>query len=84
MTLVNVRVDIAYLIAANEIAIHGVRLTQDGESNLMSTRRGESWRQSRICPEEDLVRVVQADLEEEGSWLRGAMYAKWRGVKGAH
>jgi hypothetical protein len=81
VSIVNVRVDITYFVANQDISIQGVALSQDGESNVAASRTGETWRARRIVPEEDLANVVLADLEDRSDYLWRAMHARWRDTK---
>ena len=79
-------VDIRFSILHGEIVLHRVRLSRGGTTilgsskplNVSSTRTGEAWYTSRLCPESQLVEAVQRELTLSKSPLRRFMLEEWR------
>ena len=86
VTVVNVCVDIHYSVHHGNITLHRVQLSRGGGRivasntpiNVAAKRTGEAWFASSICPNSQLVDVVQNDLSTSDSGLRRIMMGQWR------
>jgi hypothetical protein len=86
ITVVTICVDIEYSIQEEKIILRRVRMSRGGGEigkmsfNVASTRTGEAWYASYICPKSYLVEAVQKDLSEDDSRLRKIMIGKWSAI----
>ena len=83
VSVLTVCVNIRYSVQNGVIVLHGAELTQPKGTglegvNMLSQRRGEAFRATRVYPEEELLRVVRTDLCFAPSYLGRQLLKNWR------
>jgi hypothetical protein len=92
ITIINVCVDIHYVVENGVVVVRKVELSRAGggimgsgtASNVAAARTGESWHATHICPESALREALESEAESEKARLRKRMLEQWRQLNRKH